>query len=395
MTKPTSIVVAGVMSGTSADGIDVALCRISTGRTTCPKVSLIGAAEFRYPKALRAAVLAAMDAKSLSVADMSRLHWRLGEVYADAIEGAANQFGIKIGLVGCHGQTVYHQGMVSKYLGSDIRCTWQIGEASVIAERMRVPVVSDFRPADLAAGGQGAPLAPMLDYVMFRSDRVSRVLQNLGGIANMTAIPANGAVEDILAFDSGPSNMVIDACMARLFGKPFDRNGAVARRGIVMRAIVDRLLREKYFSTPPPKSCGREEYGEAFTIKFIAMCRKAGATDADIVATATALTAESILDAYRRFVSPHLGRRAPMPGVEYIVSGGGAKNATLMTMLRAGLGPFGVRVRETGELGIPAQAKEAVAFALLAWLTWNDLPGNVPSATGARRPVLLGKVTHG
>lgn len=394
MTKPTSIVVAGVMSGTSADGIDVALCRISTGRTTCPKVSLIGAAEFRYPKALRAAVLAAMDAKSLSVADMSRLHWRLGEVYADAIEGAANQFGIKLGLVGCHGQTVYHQGMVSKYLGSDLRCTWQIGEASVIAERMRVPVVSDFRPADLAAGGQGAPLAPMLDYVMFRSDRVSRVLQNLGGIANMTAIPANGAVEDILAFDSGPSNMVIDACMVRLFGRPFDRNGVVARRGIVMRAIVDRLLREKYFSTPPPKSCGREEYGEAFTTKFIAMCRKAGATDADIVATATALTAESILDAYRRFVSPHLGRRAPMPGVEYIVSGGGAKNATLMTMLRAGLGPFGVSVRETGELGIPAQAKEAVAFALLAWLTWNDLPGNVPSATGARRPVLLGKVTH-
>jgi anhydro-N-acetylmuramic acid kinase len=395
MTTPKSIVVAGVMSGTSADGIDVALCRISNGRTTSPKVRLIGSAEFRYPKALRSAVLAAMDAKAMSVAEISRLHWRLGEAYADAIEGTANQFGIKIDLVGCHGQTVYHQGIASRYLGADTRCTWQIGEASVIAERMHVPVISDFRPADLALGGQGAPLVPMLDYVMFRSDKVSRVLQNLGGIANMTAIVLNGTVEDVLAFDSGPCNMVIDACMARLFGSPFDRNGAVARRGLVMRTVLNRLLREKYFSTPPPKSCGREEYGEAFTTKFIAMCRKAGAKDADVVTTATALTAESILHAYRQFVSPHLRRKSSMAtGVEYIVSGGGAKNATLMAMLRAGFESLGVRMRETGDLGIPAQAKEATAFALLAWLTWNGLPGNVPSATGATKPVVLGKVTH-
>lgn len=395
MTTPKSIVVAGVMSGTSADGIDVALCHISNGRTTSPKVRLIGSAEFRYPKALRSAVLAAMDAKAMSVAELSRLHWRLGEVYADALQGTANQFGVKIGLVGCHGQTVYHQGIASKYVGADTRCTFQIGEASVIAERMRVPVISDFRPADLASGGQGAPLVPMLDYVMFRSDKASRVLQNLGGIANMTAIPANGTVEDVLAFDSGPSNMVIDTCMARLFGSPFDRNGAVARRGIVMRTVLNRLLREKYFSAPPPKSCGREEYGEAFTTRFTAMCRKAGAKDADVVATATALSAESILHAYRQFVWPHLRRKSSIPtGVEYIVSGGGAKNATLIAMLRAGLEPLGVRVGETGELGIPGQAKEAAAFALLAWLTWNGLPGNVPSATGATKPVVLGKVTH-
>jgi len=395
MTKPKSIVVAGVMSGTSADGVDVALCRIARGSTGTPKVNLIGSAEFRYPKVLRAAVLAAMDARAMSVADMSRLHWQLGEVYADAVAGSADQFSVKVGLVGCHGQTIYHQGLASKYLGSDVRCTSQIGEASVIAERMRVPVVSDFRPADLAAGGQGAPLVPMLDYVMFRSGRVSRVLQNLGGIANMTAIPANGAVEDVLAFDSGPSNMVIDGCMTQLFGKPFDRSGAVARRGVVVREVVDRLLREKYFPALPPKSCGREEYGAAFTSRFITMCRKAGAKDADVIATATALSAESILDAYRRFVSPHLAQNAAGRGVEYVVAGGGAKNGTLMAMLRSGLEPLDVNVREMGELGIPAQAKEAVAFALLAWLTWNGLPGNVQSATGAARPVVLGKVTYG
>jgi anhydro-N-acetylmuramic acid kinase len=190
--------------------------------------------------------------------------------------------------------------------------------------------------------------------------------------------------------------MLIDSCMAQLFGKSLDRNGAVAQRGIVVREVVSRLLREKYFSTPPPKSCGREEYGEAYTTKFIAMCRKADAKDSDIIATATALTAESIQDAYRRFVWPHLVRKAPMArAVEYVVAGGGAKNATLMAMLRSGLEPLGVNVRDMGELGIPAQAKEAVAFALLAWLTWNNLPGNVPSATGAARPVVLGKVTNG
>ncbi|WP_035348922.1 anhydro-N-acetylmuramic acid kinase [Edaphobacter aggregans] len=397
MTKPKSMIVAGVMSGTSADGVDVALCKIrpSPAENGPPRVSLIGAAGFHYPKALRNAVLAAMDAKAMAVADMSRLHWRLGEVYADAVAGAAEQFGVKVDLVGCHGQTVYHQGSASKYLGGDVRCTWQLGEASVIAERLRIPVVSDFRPADLAAGGQGAPLVPMLDYCMFRSDKVSRVLQNLGGIANMTAIPAGGAVGDVLAFDSGPANMVIDACMARLFGKGFDHGGVVARRGVAIRRVVDRLLRERYFLAAPPKSCGREEFGDAFVDRFLATCRKAGATEADVVATATALTAASILEAYRMFVRRHLERKASAQDVEYVVAGGGAQNATLMTMLRAGLEPMGVRVRAMDELGIPAQAKEAVAFALLAWLTWSGLRGNIPSATGARRPVVLGKVTRG
>ena len=397
MMKPKSMIVAGVMSGTSADGVDVALCRIaSSGSDKVPKVKLIGASGFPYPKQLRAAVLAAMDAKSISAAEMSRLHWRLGEVYADAVEATAKEFGVKVTLVGCHGQTVYHQGVPTKYLGKPVRCTWQIGEASVIAERLRAPVVSDFRPADLAADGQGAPLVPILDYLLFQSPKVSRVLQNLGGIANMTAIPAEGSTSTVMAFDTGPANVVIDGCMMKLFGKAYDRGGAVARHGAVIRKVLEQLMREKYFSAVPPKSCGREEFGEVFTERFIRLCRKSGARNEDIVATATALTAESIMDAYRRFVWPHLGQKSPMDGgVEYIVAGGGAKNITLMNMLRANLEPLGVKVRQMDELGIPAQAKEGVAFALMAWLTWHGLPGNVPSATGARRPVVLGKVTRG
>jgi anhydro-N-acetylmuramic acid kinase len=396
-----AMVVAGVMSGTSADGVDVALCRISRALREggTPRVKLIGHAGFAYPKGLRAAVLEAMDAQAISVADLARLNWRLGEVYADAVAGAAEKFGVKVGLVGCHGQTVYHQGAAEKYMGKPLRCTWQMGEASVIAERLRVPVVSDFRPGDMAAGGQGAPLVPMLDYCAFRSDKISRVLQNLGGIGNLTAIPAGTAVDGVMAFDTGPGNMVIDGCMKRLYEREFDRNGTVARSGRVLDGVVIEALREPYFSAPPPKSCGREQFGDAFVSRFISMCRKAGGRedrDEDVIATATALTAASILDAYRKFVWGHLGQNAPLATkIEYVVAGGGAKNSTLMEMLRKGLEPLGVKMRLMEELGIPAQAKEGMAFALMAWLTWFGLAGNVPAATGSKRPVVLGKVTYG
>lgn len=393
--KPKPMYVAGVMSGTSADGVDVALCRITPGTDGTPKIKLIGHSGFKYSKEMRAAVLAAMDARAMAVADMTRLHWRLGEVYADAVKSAAKRFGVKVKLVGCHGQTVYHQALASRFISANMRCTWQIGEASVIAERLRVPIVSDFRPADLAAGGQGAPLVPMLDYVMFRSPKFHRVLQNLGGIGNLTAIPAGTSVGNVMAFDTGPANMVIDGCVSQLFGKSFDRNGAIARRGKVFSKVVEQILQGRYFSSPPPKSCGREEFGEDFVRRFIELCRKAGAGETDVVATATALTASSIVDAYRRFVLPHLARSASgTTRVEYVVAGGGANNTTLMHMLRDGLKPFGVHVRQIDEFGIRSQAKEGVAFALMAWLTWFGLPGNIPSATGATRPVILGKITR-
>ena len=394
-----SMVVAGVMSGTSADGVDVAVCRISpaAAKGGTPRVKLLGHIGVAYPKDVRAAVLAAMDADAISVAELSRLNWRLGEVYADAVVKAQEQVGVKVGLVGCHGQTVYHQGAAERYLGKAMRVTWQMGEAAVIAERLRVPVVNDFRPGDVAADGQGAPLVPMLDYVMFRSAKVSRVLLNLGGIANLTAIPAGASIDGVMAFDTGPANMVIDGCMRRLYEREFDKGGGVGRSGAVLKDVVGKILTEEYFSAPPPKSCGREQFGEAFVSRFIAMCRKAGGKtdrDEDVVATATALTVASVVDAYRRFVWGHVGQAAPMSSVEVVVAGGGAKNNVLMRLLEGELGAMKVTVRMMEELGVPAQAKEGVAFALLAWLSFYGLTGNVPAATGAKRAVVLGKVTH-
>jgi anhydro-N-acetylmuramic acid kinase len=398
MTK--SMVVAGVMSGTSADGVDVAVCRISPARAKngTPAIKLLGHVGVPYPKVVRAAVLGAMDANAISVADLARLSWRLGEVYADAIEKAQETMGLKAELVGCHGQTVYHQGAAEKYLGKELRTTWQMGEAAVIAERLRVPVVSDFRPADVAAEGQGAPLVPMLDYIMFRSVKVNRVLLNLGGIANLTAIPAAALIGKVMAFDTGPGNMVIDGCMRRLYEREYDRGGSVAKTGRVLQAVVDEILKDKYFSAPPPKSCGREQFGDVFVSQFIARCRQAGGQedrDEDIVATATALTAASVFDAYQRFVSPHLASAASSTPVELVVAGGGVNNDALMSMLRNSLEPLKVKVRLMEELGVPAEAKEALAFALLAWLSWHGLPGNVPTATGASRPAILGKISRG
>ena len=213
---PRPMVVAGVMSGTSADGVDVAICRVSPAlrEVGTPRLKVLGHRAFPYPADVRAAVLAAMDAKRTSAAEIARLNWRLGAIYADCVAAAANDLSVKVALVACHGQTIYHQSVAARYLGEDVRATWQIGEASVIAERLRVPVVSDFRPADLAAGGQGAPLVPMLDYCLFRHATRNRVLLNLGGIANVTVLPAGCGVDDVMAFDTGPANMVIDALHA-------------------------------------------------------------------------------------------------------------------------------------------------------------------------------------
>jgi anhydro-N-acetylmuramic acid kinase len=389
--KPKAMIVAGVMSGTSADGVDVALCRVSPADGV--RVKVLGHYSARYPARLRKAVLAAMDAQSTTTAELSRLNWRLGEIYADAVEHAVRATGVRPQLIACHGQTIYHQAAAANYLGVPVRCTWQTGEAAIIAERMRVPVVSDFRPADMAAGGQAAPLVPMFDYCVFRHAKRNRVLLNLGGIANVTALPAACRPDDVLAFDTGPANMVIDACMERLFGRQFDRNGVIAARGRVIGRVLTKLMRAPYFSALPPKSCGREEYGEAFVTKFINACERERANKEDTIATATALTAATIADAYARFCQPHLERLAPKAKVELIAAGGGVRNATLMRMLADRLNPERVRVRSIDETGLDPGAKEAAAFALLGWLTWHGLPGNLPSATGASHAVVLGKVT--
>jgi anhydro-N-acetylmuramic acid kinase len=386
------MLVAGVMSGTSADGVDVAICRVSPPLHAhgTPRVKVLGHRAFPYSKEVRAVVLAAMDAKRTTTAELARLNWRLGEIYADCIASTSAELKLKPQLIACHGQTIYHQAIAAPYAGSDVRATWQIGEASVIAERLRIPVISDFRPADLAAGGQAAPLVPMLDFCMFRHAKKDRLLLNLGGIANVTGLPAACTVNDVLAFDTGPANMVIDACMQRLYSRPFDADGTVAARGRVLTPVLTRFLNATYFSTPPPKSCGREQFGAAFVTRFINSCERAGARKQDIIATATAFTSQTILDAHTRFCAPLFANRP----AEMFVAGGGSRNATLIHMLTERFAASRVTVAPMEALGLPSEAKEAAAFALLGWLTWHGLTGNVPSATGALRAVILGKVTH-
>lgn len=384
-----AMTVAGVMSGTSADGVDVALVRITPARSR-PAIQLIAHHAAAYPTALRNAVLAAMDAKQTSTAELARLNWRLGIAYAEAVQTAVTKYKVKLDLIGCHGQTIYHQGVAHAYAGRKVACTWQLGEAALIAEQLKVPVVSNFRPADMAAGGQGAPLVPLLDYVLFADTKRTRVLQNLGGIGNLTVIPAGADQAKVIAFDTGPANMVIDELMEELFRKKYDRGGVLAARGRVLDNVVEKILRRPYFAGKPPKSAGREQFGAAFVAEFLRACRDAGGKPEDILATATALTAESIAAAYRKFVKPQVKTAA----VDFIVSGGGTRNATLMTMLRTKLEPLGCEVSIIDAAGLPSQAKEAVAFALLAWQTWHRRPGNVPSATGAKRPVVLGEITY-
>jgi anhydro-N-acetylmuramic acid kinase len=249
-----------------------------------------------------------------------------------------------------------------------------------------VTVISDFRPSDMAAGGKGAPLVPFLDYFLYRDSHLGRIAQNIGGIANLTAIPASASLQ-VVAFDTGPGNMVIDAVMETLFGRRYDRNGKVAARGQVQKEVVGQLLRASFFRQKPPRTAGREEFGREYASRLLRLCREA--SKADVVATATALTARSIAHAIQRFVLP--GSKSYR---ELIVSGGGAKNPTLMAMLRSELAPLGMELRFSDEFGVPTEAKEAVAFAVLAYETWHQRPSNVPSATGAQRPAILGKISY-
>lgn len=378
------MIVAGVMSGTSADGIDVAIMRIS-GRPAAPKLRLLAHYHQSYPRAVREAILGMMNAPAAAVADIARMNVLLGELYSDAVRNALRRPGrIRLDLVGCHGQTIYHQGARAKFLGKNIATTWQTGEAAVIAQRLGVPVVSDFRPADMAAGGKGAPLVPLVDYTLFRHPRRGRILLNIGGIANITAIPAGARMQDVIAFDTGPGNMVIDATMQKLFGRPYDHNGEVAARGRVLKDALKEALRDPFFSRRPPKTAGREQFGFRFSDKFMYRAKKSRylRDQSDVITTAASLTARSIADAIGQL------------GDEFealIASGGGTQNRTLMRMIASALPA--VKIRVLDELGIPSTAKEAMAFALLAYKTWHRLPGNVPSATGAKSAAVLGKIS--
>jgi len=408
------MIVAGVMSGTSADGIDVALVELSSAKPAKSKkhraqptltaasrtlVKFLGHVELPYPADVRRLVLASMNSPRASVADLARLNFLLGDLYSEAVLAAQKRLQLKAELVGCHGQTLYHQGRPATFLGRQLAVTWQAGDGSRMALKLGLPVVSDFRPADMAAGGKGAPLVPYLDYLVYRDPEIGRVMLNIGGIANVSALPPGSTLDQVIAFDTGPGNMVIDALAEQLFGEPCDRDGKIAASGRVLEEVVNRFANETYFRQKPPKTAGREEFGREFAREFLQACnssaipRTAGTKAApvekkDVIATATAFTARSIRDALKRY----LVRKGQF--TELIASGGGTKNPTLMSVLARDLGELGLRLRSSDEFGIPSGAKEAVAFAVLAFETWHRRPSNVPAATGAARPVVLGKISY-
>jgi anhydro-N-acetylmuramic acid kinase len=385
-----SMLVLGLMSGTSADGIDVALARIS-GAPPDLHAKLIGHTSSRFPPALRKEILRVAEQNPITAGELSQLNFRLGEVFAEAVLAACRKFRVspkRIALIGSHGQTIFHQGKPVTYLGRPTASTLQIGEPSVIAASTGITTVGDFRPADMALGGQGAPLVPYADYLLYRHEKLGRVSLNLGGIANITVIPASAKPEQVLAFDTGPANMLIDALISHFtHGRQrFDKDASIAQTGRPLPALLDQMMRDPYLKLAPPKSTGREYYGHAYVKKILSLGKKRGAKPADLIRAATIFTALSVVDALNRFVLSKTKIH------QLIVSGGGAKNPLVVAQLAAALGK--IEIIPSSRLGIPEDAKEAFAFALLAYETFHHRPSNLPSATGAHAPAILGKISY-
>ena len=384
------MIVLGMMSGTSADGIDVALARIS-GAPPNLNAKLLGHTSVKFPPALRKEILRFAEQHSITAGALSQLNFRLGGLFAGAAIAACRKLRIpqkKIALIGSHGQTIFHQGRPVPYFAAPTASTLQIGEASIIAARTGVTTIGDFRPADIALGGQGAPLVPYADYLLYRQKKLGRVSLNLGGIANITVLPRAAKPHQVFAFDTGPANMLIDALVSHFTHgrRRFDENARLASQGRSLPALLDDLLRDPYLKLAPPKSTGREYYGNAYVKKLLALGRRYRVKPNDLIRAATIFTALSVVDALNRFVLPKTKIN------QLIVSGGGARNPLILAQLSAALP--GIEVLPSGRLGIPEDAKEAFAFALLAYETFHQRPANLPSATGARGPAILGKISY-
>jgi anhydro-N-acetylmuramic acid kinase len=384
------MLVLGMMSGTSADGIDVALARVS-GAPPNLNAKLLGHTSVKFPSALRKEILRVAEQHPITAGALSQLNFRLGELFADAALAACRKFRIphkKIALIGSHGQTIFHQGKPVSFLGRPTASTLQIGEASIISARTGITTIGDFRPSDIALGGQGAPLVPYADYLLYRHPKLGRVSLNLGGIANITVLPRACTPQQVFAFDTGPANMLIDALVSHFTRgrRRFDDNARLASQGRSIPALLDDLLRDPYLKLAPPKSTGREYYGHAYLKKLFTLGRRHRAKPDDLIRAATIFTALSVVDALNRFVIPKTKVH------QLIVSGGGAHNPLILAQLSAALP--GIEVLPSSRLGIPEDAKEAFAFALLAYETLHRRSANLPSATGARGPAILGKISY-
>lgn len=394
--KPSNLPVryaVGLMSGTSVDGIDAAVVRMTGAAGTRPEVKLLGFENIPYPAPVRDEIFALFDVKEATLDRVGRLHVWLGELFAEAALSVIAKSGLTpgdISHIGSHGQTLYHHPTDELIGGYALRYTVQIGEGSVIAARTGITCVSDFRPADMAVGGQGAPLVPFTEYLLYGEETRTLLLQNIGGIGNMTVLPANCPPEDVFAFDTGPGNMLIDGLVTHMSGgkSKMDAGGAIASRGHPSEQLLDLLIQEPYYYQSLPKSTGRELFGSAYIARLLAYQQKNNLSDEDLVATVTMLTARSISDSYRRYV------RKRYPADMLIVGGGGSYNPVLLRYLQAEMEPLGVQVLTQEQLGQNSDAKEAVAFALLADYTLARRPNNLPAATGASRPVVMGKISY-
>jgi anhydro-N-acetylmuramic acid kinase len=378
------------MSGTSLDGLDIALVDFSFEEGNI-RHDLLHFVTVPYDDGLKQELHNLMD-PTAPLHLVSSMNMYLGERYAELLTEALQQAGVDfetIDLISTHGQTIWHEPAVERTRTYARPNTMQIGDIAVLAERTGKTVIGDFRTRDMAAGGQGAPLVPFADQVLFQSELIGRVLLNIGGIANMTVLPRRGSQQPIVAYDTGPGNMVIDACVAKLTGgqSSFDKDGELAAGGTVDDEWIDRLMSHEYFAAPAPKSTGRELFGTAFVEMFWAEGNERGRSSTDKIATATMLTAKTIATEIQRYIETHDVK-------EVIVSGGGVHNQTLMGFLKAML-PEDVKFVTTGDLGINADAKEAFVFALLGYLGINKTPNSLPAATGAEKATIMGKIAWG
>ncbi len=378
--------IIGLISGTSADGVSAVVTEIA-GYGLATDIEILGFDTYPYPPRLREAVFELFTPETSTVDSICGMNFVLGEFFAESARRLVEDSGLRfseIDLIGSHGQTVHHLPRLREAFGYRSRSTLQVGEPAIIARRTGVPTVADFRKADIAAGGEGAPLTPYLDFILHRHPTRSRVLQNIGGIANLTFLPAGCSVDDVVAFDTGPGNMVIDALVRRHSGGTvaFDEGGGTASRGEADQALLETLLSHPYFGRRPPKTTGREEFGEDYASRVIGEGERKGLGFEDLVATATALTVESIARAYEDLL--------PKGGAidEVYVSGGGAKNRFLVDSLASRIEP--IPVGENDLLGVPGEAKEAVLMAVLANEFASGNPANIPKATGAGEAVVLG-----
>jgi anhydro-N-acetylmuramic acid kinase len=385
------MLVMGMMSGTSADGIDVALAEVK-GRPPRLRCKLLRHTSRRMPGVLRPEVLRIAEGAACTAGEISQLNFRLGMAFADAAMSACREFRValsRVKLIGSHGQTIFHQGRPVPFLGRATASTLQIGEPAVIAARTGVTTVGDFRVADMAVEGQGAPLVPYADYLLYVDEKIGRVSLNLGGIGNVTVLPAGAKPGQVAAFDTGPGNMLMDALVWHFTRKKqkYDRGARLARQGQVNERLLKELLRDPYLKLGPPKSTGREYYGRAYFQELLGLGKKHRAGPNDLIRTTTEFTVASVVDALKRFVL----RKTKIQ--QLIVSGGGARNPLVLAQLTALLTP--IEVLTSAKLGVPEEAKEAYAFAILAYETWNRRAGNLPSATGAGREMVLGKICLG